>query len=348
MYSKKLTYDSSPEAKPELEENIKIENEDSTGSDEPASVFSDPGKEMYKDCKQLASDAVSFKPVPSAYPKSSAELLPSVSDSETSGTSTSTELLKSKSAKKSKASRTSRSSACNKKRRRYRRELQYQWNLHRVLEKLGTREQCIEFAEEKGLILRSMFCKQHECQMSILQKGQVGMFKCHKKNCKKAVISRSNDTWFENVKIPLSEIFKIMYCFAADLTYRQTQRECCSDDRDMAISCETIAYWFNNCRKTIERDYKMNNIKMELIIEPENLDTKNPGISGDLEKSGRTPTKHESQWHYIKKKFKQRSNMHKNFDDWLMEYTWKKYIEDNHLDPFDELLKSIKNVYNIN
>lgn len=87
--------------------------------------------------------------------------------------------------------------------------------------------------------------------MLIDDKGSVGNFKCFKKNCCKPSISRSLNTWFENVKLPLPTVFRLMYCYSRDYDYYQTLIETSSATRGVAVSEATISDWFNYCRETV-------------------------------------------------------------------------------------------------
>ncbi|KAL0830009.1 hypothetical protein ABMA28_003467 [Loxostege sticticalis] len=54
----------------------------------------------------------------------------------------------------------------------------------------------------------------------------------------------------------------------------------------------------------------------------------------------------ESQWRGLKKAFRQQQHKH-DFTDWLCEYSWRRRIRMNHMDPYEELLKAIKHVYRL-
>lgn len=71
-------------------------------------------------------------------------------------------------------------------------------------------------------------------------------------------------------------------------------------------------------------------------------DPENPFVAED----GTHTQRIESQWRNLKKRF-YKVNYKGNFEDWLIEYMWRKKCDNNHLDEFEELLKCIKYVYKI-
>ncbi|CAH2095711.1 unnamed protein product [Euphydryas editha] len=107
------------------------------------------------------------------------------------------------------------------------------WNLIKVFRELGTREQAIAFAEERGMILwRSSFV-------------------CNKGVCRtKSKISRSKGTWFENIKIELPQVFFIKYAYASKWSYDLTIKEDFSE-REQCLSRATINDWFNYCIEAV-------------------------------------------------------------------------------------------------
>ncbi|XP_004536377.1 uncharacterized protein LOC101459618 isoform X2 [Ceratitis capitata] len=73
-------------------------------------------------------------------------------------------------------------------------EVKSMWNLVKISKNLCTREQCIRFAEDNGLILRSKLCSTHRVPMKVVIKGNitVGSFRCHRGTCRdKSSISRA-------------------------------------------------------------------------------------------------------------------------------------------------------------
>ncbi|CAH2088510.1 unnamed protein product [Euphydryas editha] len=139
------------------------------------------------------------------------------------------------------------------KRHLYVSEIKEMWNLVKVFRKLGTREQAIAFAEERGMIPRSKMCHYHKKPMLVIfsTNKTVGYFVCNKRVCKnKTRISRSTGTWFENIKIEMSQIFYIMYAYASKWTYDMTIKEDFSE-RENCLSRGTINDWFNYCREAV-------------------------------------------------------------------------------------------------
>lgn len=129
------------------------------------------------------------------------------------------------------------------------------WNLARVIRQLGTREQGIAFAVEQGLVRGEKLCPIHRVPMNIDLKANntVGQYYCGKKSCQgKSRRSRTEGTWFDNVKINLVHVYYLMYCFA----HRWTQDNVIHEDpyRDefgRCLSRVTITDWYSYCREVV-------------------------------------------------------------------------------------------------
>ncbi|XP_073949926.1 uncharacterized protein [Choristoneura fumiferana] len=75
-------------------------------------------------------------------------------------------------------------------------ELKAMWNWRKIFSKLRTTEQCIQFAEERGLRPTEKMCTYHRKTLT-KEAGQVGKFRCRKSNCRTKPVSRhgiSNST----------------------------------------------------------------------------------------------------------------------------------------------------------
>ncbi|CAF4935238.1 unnamed protein product [Pieris macdunnoughi] len=118
------------------------------------------------------------------------------------------------------------------------------WNWRKIFSKLGTHDQCVQFAEERGLIPVQKICTYHRKTMIFTKEsGQVGKFRY-----RKSIVSRAAGTWFENAHLTL--IFQIMYAFSEGLSYHQTRKEL-AGDVGLVVSDRTVADWFCYCRETI-------------------------------------------------------------------------------------------------
>ncbi|KAM3956862.1 uncharacterized protein ACR2FA_009173 [Aphomia sociella] len=82
-------------------------------------------------------------------------------------------------------------------------------------------------------------------------RGQLGIFRCRKSNCRTKDVSRALGTLFENVRLPLSLLFELMYMFCYGKSYDEVQREVHSPDRDTIVSHKTIADWYSYCREVV-------------------------------------------------------------------------------------------------
>ncbi|XP_026318430.1 uncharacterized protein LOC113229139 [Hyposmocoma kahamanoa] len=88
-------------------------------------------------------------------------------------------------------------------------EFRGQWCLHRVFNELGTQDQCVEFSEQRGLVLTSKNCPRHRNPMHINRSaafGELGAFRCHKSRCRGKVGSHTKGTWFENAFIAYIDV----------------------------------------------------------------------------------------------------------------------------------------------
>ncbi|CAG5014211.1 unnamed protein product [Parnassius apollo] len=101
------------------------------------------------------------------------------------------------------------------KRRLYVSEILYMWNLSDIVRELGTNEQCAQFSENEGLILKERKCSKHKINMKISYSSgckSFGTFVCAKASCKGkggssgVKISRRRGTFFENVSIDMVHI----------------------------------------------------------------------------------------------------------------------------------------------
>ncbi|XP_046975443.1 uncharacterized protein LOC124541569 [Vanessa cardui] len=91
-------------------------------------------------------------------------------------------------------------------------EIRSQWNLYMIFSTLGTHEQCIAFAEQRGLLPTSKMCTYHKQSMKLSETtshGQVGNFFCRKGKCRTKSYSRVLGTWFENSRYPLPLIYLV-------------------------------------------------------------------------------------------------------------------------------------------
>lgn len=133
-------------------------------------------------------------------------------------------------------------------------EILSQWNLRKVVARFGTKEQCVRYAEEHNILPREKMCKYHKAPMKLYTRptqGQLGLFRCLKRNCSKKAISRASGTWFEKTHLELPVMFELMYFFSQGCSNQYVQRECCGTDRDTVLSTKTISEWFNYCRECI-------------------------------------------------------------------------------------------------
>ncbi|XP_069969220.1 uncharacterized protein [Bactrocera oleae] len=126
------------------------------------------------------------------------------------------------------------------------------WNFPKIIQNFDTTEKCISFAEEEGLILKSKLCRTHRIPMlvSLSDRSTVGIFRCRKGACRKrTAVSRSSGTWFENAKIPLPQIFYIMFAFALHWSHSKVRKN--SFIKEPILSSATICDWYNYCREAV-------------------------------------------------------------------------------------------------
>ncbi|XP_054734739.1 uncharacterized protein LOC129242210 [Anastrepha obliqua] len=131
-------------------------------------------------------------------------------------------------------------------------EIKQRWNFAKVIRRLGTTEQCVQFAEDNGLILRSKLCTKHKTQMSLHMRGNcsLGIFRCRKSSCRaNSGVSRASGTWFEKAKISLPHIFHIMYGYAHHWSNAMTREE--NFVEGSCLSNETITDWYSYCREAV-------------------------------------------------------------------------------------------------
>lgn len=139
------------------------------------------------------------------------------------------------------------------KRHLYVTEIKSMYNLRKVIRTLGTREQAIAFAEEKGMIPSFKMCNYHKKPMLVEYSSNktVGSFVCNKRVCRnKSKVSRGKGTWFENIKIQITQVFYIMYAYASKWSCDMAIKEdfC---ERDQCLSRATINNWYGYCREAV-------------------------------------------------------------------------------------------------
>ncbi|XP_014368034.2 uncharacterized protein LOC106718460 [Papilio machaon] len=307
-------------------------------------------------------------------------------------------------------------------------ELKARWNWRKIFSKLGTQEQCIQFAEDRDLLLKRKWCSYHKRWMSLsTASGQVGRFRCYKSNCREQTRSRAIGTWFENARLPLTRLFELMYAFSAGLSYLQAVHELATENS--VVSYSTVTDWYSYCRETIvvfeienqitrpkiggsgkivhideskcgvrklNRGHQIDGHWVIAMIEdrrddlrlevcPENVQSAEvlPLIMKHVEVGSTVHTDYwqaytslsdhgythirvnhidpenrfvatdgthtqgiESQWRGLKKSLRQHKNK-QDFTDRLFEYTWRRRIRINNMDPFEELLKAVQHVYKV-
>ncbi|XP_050339641.1 uncharacterized protein LOC126765941 [Bactrocera neohumeralis] len=129
-------------------------------------------------------------------------------------------------------------------------ELRRMWNITKVVQTFSTREQCIAFAEQEGLILSNKLCRKHKTPMipTLLGNNTVGSFRCRRGSCRSlAAISRAKGTWFENARIPLPQIFYLMFAYAS----HWCQTEVRKNSFIAILSTATICDWYSYCREAV-------------------------------------------------------------------------------------------------
>ncbi|XP_069364576.1 uncharacterized protein [Maniola hyperantus] len=132
-------------------------------------------------------------------------------------------------------------------------EILSQWNFRKLFSQLGTQYQCVQFAAERGLILKEKICQKHRKPMTLQNQGQLGTFNCRKSTCryKQASISRARGTFFENAHLDIVVIFQLMYLFSHGYSYEQAIWETASVERGTTLSPPTVSHWYNSCREAI-------------------------------------------------------------------------------------------------
>lgn len=81
----------------------------------------------------------------------------------------------------------------------------------------------------------------------------IGAFVCNRGTCRaRPHIYRSMGTWFENIKLDLSHVFYLMYCFGHYWPYDKViWEDILRNENETCLSTRTIADWYNYCRETV-------------------------------------------------------------------------------------------------
>ncbi|XP_050335019.1 uncharacterized protein LOC126762349 [Bactrocera neohumeralis] len=126
------------------------------------------------------------------------------------------------------------------------------WNISKIFNTFQTKESCILFCEEEGLIARGRTCRVHRLPMVLSMTGNstVGTFRCRNGSCRmRSGISRSTGTWLENVRIPLPQVFYLMFCYASHWSHDVVRKN--SIVRESILSSATICDWYNYCHEAV-------------------------------------------------------------------------------------------------
>ncbi|XP_049316680.1 uncharacterized protein LOC125779385 [Bactrocera dorsalis] len=131
-------------------------------------------------------------------------------------------------------------------------EVKRMWNISKIFNTFQTKESCILFCEEEGLIARGRTCRVNRLPMVLSMTGNstVGTLRCRKGSCRmRSGISRSTGTWLENVRIPLPQVFYLMFCYASHWSHDVVRKN--SIVRESILSSATICDWYNYCREAV-------------------------------------------------------------------------------------------------
>ncbi|XP_050339519.1 uncharacterized protein LOC126765890, partial [Bactrocera neohumeralis] len=126
------------------------------------------------------------------------------------------------------------------------------WNIGKIIQTFDSKEKCISFAKEQELILKGKICRTHKVPMtlSLYKSSTVGVFRCRKGVCRnRTALARSSDTWFDNLKIPLPQVFYLMYACVSHWSHAEVRKN--SFIREPVISSATICDWYNYCREAV-------------------------------------------------------------------------------------------------
>ncbi|KAG7303896.1 hypothetical protein JYU34_010808 [Plutella xylostella] len=141
---------------------------------------------------------------------------------------------------------------CRRKKKLTVDEIIKRWNILKVFKRLGTQEQCLQFALDRELLPASRLCRRHKTPMKLQTIGDiVGRFQCTKDICRNGYFSRSDNTFFDGCQMQLRQILQLMYFYGDGFNYEETQRECYVPDRDAPLPLATIALWFRYCREAV-------------------------------------------------------------------------------------------------
>ncbi|RVE52220.1 hypothetical protein evm_003139 [Chilo suppressalis] len=134
-------------------------------------------------------------------------------------------------------------------------EILAMWSLAKIVRQLGTRDQCVAFAEAQGLMPTQKLCRTHRTHMGIAasNNGSFGLSVCQKRTCKgKNKEARTNGTLFENIKIDVEHVFYLIYAFAHKMDYNAVRREDpFKKERQKCLSRDTVCDWYSYCQEAV-------------------------------------------------------------------------------------------------
>ncbi|XP_053214404.1 uncharacterized protein LOC128397685 [Panonychus citri] len=120
------------------------------------------------------------------------------------------------------------------------------WLEQRVLR---TKEEAIAWAQSAGLLLSSVQCRQHRAPMVFYpNRGPFGSFRCPKhakhRSSEPSEVSAASGSIFEDSKLPLDKVLRLMFEWSCDASYEVTHRE-------TGVSSRTTADWYRAIRESI-------------------------------------------------------------------------------------------------
>jgi len=117
-----------------------------------------------------------------------------------------------------------------------------------------------KWVQEQGLVPTKLNCPYCRNELTVKARRLFGQFRCDRDHGKHGSfkMSATKNTFFENSKLPVGKVLRIVYCFAHEYSYRNTEHECTDDST--VLSAVTIAEWFSYlrevCMDVLERKYE--------------------------------------------------------------------------------------------
>ncbi|KAL3070210.1 hypothetical protein niasHS_016561 [Heterodera schachtii] len=209
--------------------------------------------------------------------------------------------------------------------------MDHRYNLIKIgKEIVQTPEQAIEWAKRHGLLPTERKCRRCRQPMTLRTDRGIRSFRCRR--CEGPQFALTDNTWFEGVnsKIMVAKGILLTYAFATKMSYEQAIRE----STIMETGQITNSTLFTDCWRGYTHlgqngfEHWCVNHQLQFVTE-----------------EGVTTNKIESQWRPLRQRLARGGVQAEKLADHLCEFLWRRDCLRREVDPFNELISTIRNQF---